>query len=164
MFVAGFLALVMGLSVLSVIVIRKIRRDMQREKLMRENVVIEIPDLDIKAPVLEGTDNETLSIAAGHFTKTGNAGLGNYCIAGHSSTIYKEYFNNLKDVEVGMLINLYDINKTCYVYIIAESFIVNPNETWVLGEFNDNRVTLITCTDDGTQRQVVIAKLRGSGL
>ena len=118
----------MGLSVLSVMAYRKVSRDLCREKLMRENTVIEIPDLKIKAPVLEGTDNDILSIAVGHFIGTGDIGTGNYCIAGHSSTIYKEYFNNLKNVELGMKINLYNINKTCYAYTVTESFIVEPEK------------------------------------
>lgn len=149
----------MGLGVLSVMSYRKISRDLYREKLMRENTVIEIPDLKIKAPVLEGTDNDILSKAVGHFIGTGDTGTGNYCIAGHSSTIYKEYFNNLKNVELGMNINFYDKNKICYVYTVTESFIVEPDEVWVLNDFGDNRITLITCTDDGTQRQIVVGKL-----
>ncbi len=159
-FIAGLLAVVMGLSVLSVMVFRKINRDRERKKLMQENPVIEIPDLKIKAPVLEGTSNDVLAKATGHFIGTGSVGSGNYCIAGHSSTIYKEYFNNLKNIENGMEINLYSINKVCYVYTVTESFIVEPNETWILDDFNDNRITLVTCTDDGTQRQIVVGKLK----
>ncbi len=45
------------------------------------------------------------------------------------------------------------------IYRVTENFIVNPDEVWVLKDFGDNRVTLITCTDDGTQRQVVVGKL-----
>lgn len=44
------------------------------------------------------------------------------------------------------------------IYRVTENFIVNPDEVWVLKDFGDNRVTLITCTDDGTQRQVVVGK------
>lgn len=45
------------------------------------------------------------------------------------------------------------------IYRVTENFIVNPDEVWVLKDFGDNRVTLITCTDDDTQRQVVVGKL-----
>ena len=127
---------------------------------MQDNPVVEITELKIKAPILEGTDNEVLSRAAGHFTGTGNFGTGNYCIAGHSSTIYKEYFNNLKNIEAGMTITLYDKDKKSYKYTVSESYIVEPNETWVLDDFGDNRITIITCTDDGTQRQIVVGILK----
>ncbi|MDE7121809.1 MAG: sortase, partial [Oscillospiraceae bacterium] len=75
---------------------------------------------------------------------------------GHSSTIYKEYFNNLKNIELGMEISLYDKEKKCYTYTVTENFIVEPNETWILDDFEDDRITIVTCTDDGTQRQVVV--------
>ena len=159
MFVAGLLALVTGLSVLAVFVCRRISRDIRRERLMQEHVALEIPDLHIKAPVLEGTDNEVLSQAAGHFPGTGRLGSGNYCIAGHSSTIYKEYFNNLKNAEVGMEIDLCDAGQKHYTYKVAEMFIVEPNEVWILDDFDDDRVTIVTCTDDGTKRRIVVGML-----
>ena len=58
-----------------------------------------------------------------------------------------------------MIITLYDKEKHKYSYSVTENYIVEPNETWVLDDFCDNRITLITCTDDGTQRQVVIGRL-----
>lgn len=156
LFIAGLIAIVIGLSVLGFYGVRKICREIQRQELFRENVVIEIAEISVKAPVLEGTDNEILSRATGHFPGTGEVGSGNYCIAGHSSTIYKEYFNNLKQIRTGMEISLYDKEKHCYIYTVSESFIVEPNETWILQDFGDDRITLVTCTDDGTQRLVVV--------
>ena len=158
LFCIGLIAIVLGLSVLGFLGIRKLHREYQKQKLMRENPVVEIADLRIKAPILEGTDNDTLSKAAGHFIGTGELGKGNYCIAGHSSTLYKEYFNNLKNIEIGMKITLYDIKKDSYEYTVKETFIVEPSETWILNDFGDDRVTIITCTDDGTQRLVVIGE------
>lgn len=159
MFIAGLTAMAIGMSILGFFGVRRIVRDVQRQKLMRENVAIEIPELKIKAPVLEGTDQEVLSKAAGHFPETGALGSGNYCIAGHSSVIYKEYFNNLKNVSEGMEICLIDRGEARYTYTVTESFIVEPNETWVLGDFGDDRVTLVTCTDDGTQRRIIVGLL-----
>ena len=160
LFITGLIAIATGLSILGFFGIRKIYREYQKQKLMRDNPVVEIADLKIKAPILEGTDNDVLSKAAGHFLGTGNFGEGNYCIAGHSSTLYKEYFNNLKDVELGITIKLYDKDKKTYLYTVTENFIVEPNKTWVLDDFGDNRITIITCTDDGAQRQVVVGVLK----
>ncbi len=120
--------------------------------MISENPVVEIAELHIKAPVLEGTDNKTLSKAAGNFAGRGDFGKGNYCIVGHSSTIYKEYFNNLKNAELGMTIALCDKAKNIYVYTVTDSFIVEPDETWVLGDFGDNRITIITCSYDDMKR------------
>ena len=159
LFITGLIAISVGVSILGFFGVRKIYREYRKYKLMRDNPVVEIADLKIKAPVLEGTDNDILSKAAGHFPDTGDFGKGNYCIAAHSSTLYKEYFNNLKKIKNGMKITLYNKEKQSFVYTVNEHFIVDPDETWVLGDFNDNRITLITCTDDGTQRQVVVGKI-----
>lgn len=107
---------------------------------------------------MEGIDNEVLSVAAGHFPETGEVGSGNYCIAGHSSTIYACIFNNLDKIEIGMNMYLYNNNenKTCYTYEVTENFIVDPEDIWILGDFKDDRITIVTCTDDGSQRQVVV--------
>lgn len=158
MFISGLIAIVIGLSILSVFAYRKISRELKLQRLMKENIVIEITDLDLKVPVLEGTSQEILSQAAGHFTDTGSVGSGNFCVAGHSSVIYKEFFNHLKNAELGMEINLYDKSKRCYTYYVTDCFIVDPDETWILEDFGDDRVTIVTCTDDGTQRQIVVGK------
>ena len=55
-----------------------------------------------------------------------------------------------------MKIRLYDKDKKMYSYTVRESFIVDPDEIGVLKDFGDVRITIITCTDDGTQRQVVV--------
>ncbi|MBQ6042265.1 MAG: class D sortase [Oscillospiraceae bacterium] len=155
LFLTGSAAIMAGCSIMLFYDGRKLYRMHQKQMLMRENPVVEIADLNIKAPVLEGTDQQTIAKAVGHFTGTGDFGSGNYCIAGHSSTIYKEYFNKLKDIENGMTITLYDTQKKHYDYTVSDSFVVEPDETWVLDDTGDNRITLITCTDDGTQRLVV---------
>ena len=158
-FVSGMTALIVGFGILSFFGIRKIYREVHKHKLMKENMVVEIAELGIKAPVLEGTEQSVLSEGAGHFKDTGDFGKGNFCIAAHSSTIYKEYFNSLKNVEKGMEILLYDKEKNTAAYKVSDFFIVEPSETWVLDDFGDDRITLITCTDDGSQRLVVVGLL-----
>lgn len=157
LFITGIIAILAGMSVLGFYGVRKIYREIQKQKLLRENPVVEITELDIKAPVLEGTEQSVLAKAAGHFEGTGDFGKGNYCIAAHSSTIYKEYFNNLKKIKQGMKVELYDKNKKCYTYIVKEVMTVEPSETWILSDFGDDRLTLVTCTDDGSQRVVVVS-------
>ncbi|MBQ5336954.1 MAG: class D sortase [Oscillospiraceae bacterium] len=160
LFITGLIAFLTGAVILGFFGIRKICREIHRQKLLNENPVIEIADLHIKAPVLEGTENEVLAEGTGHFTGTGDFGSGNYCIAGHSSTIYKEYFNGLKNADKGMDITLYDLSRKEYVYTVSEKYIVDPGETWVLDDFGDDRITLVTCTDDGSRRQIIVGLLK----
>ena len=82
LFIAGIIMTLIGVSVLAVFGWKRITREIEKQKLLKECVVFEIPQLDIKAPVMDGTDHEVLSKAAGHFSNKGAVGSGNYCITG----------------------------------------------------------------------------------
>lgn len=157
LFTIGLILIISGMFVLSIFGWKRISREIQKQKLLEECIVFEVPTLNIKTPVMEGTEHDVLSVGAGHFLNTGEVGSGNYCIAGHNSTIYAEVFNDLKNIEIGMEMYLIDNNekRTRYTYKVTDSFIVEPEETWILDDFGDNRITVVTCTDDGEQRQVV---------
>ena len=156
----GGVLLVGGVFILSIFSYQKISRELYLKKLLKENIVFDIPSLNLKVPILEGTDNNTLSVAAGHFEGRGSLGQGNYCIAGHNSTIYAEIFNDLDQIQIGAEMFLFDVDKIQYTYVVTEYKIVDPHEITVLDDYGDDRLTVISCTDDGEYRQVVIGKLR----
>ena len=162
MFIIGSIMIVLGVGVLSFYGYRKISRELYLRKLLNDNINFEIPRLNVKVPVLEGTDNKALQVSAGHFEGTGALGKDNYCIAGHNSTIYAEIFNDLDQIEIGDEMYLVDTDekRTRYCYIVTEYKIVQPSDTWVLNDYGDNRLTVISCTDDGTMRQVVVGILK----
>jgi len=95
MFIIGIMMIVCSIGILGFYAYRKISRELYLRRLLNENINFEIPRLNIKVPVLEGTDSKALQVSAGHFEGTGALGEGNYCIAGHNSTIYAEIFNDL---------------------------------------------------------------------
>lgn len=154
----GIALTVCGVLTLSVFAYKKISREIYLRNLLEENVILEIPSLNIKVPVLEGTDNKSLAVAAGHFQGTGEVGKGNYCLAGHNSTIYAEIFNDLDNIQIGDTILLIDndSNRTTYTYIVTEYRIVSPQSTEILNDYGDDRITIVSCTDDGKNRQVVV--------
>ena len=160
--IIGIIMIICGISILSLFAYRKISRELYLRKLLDNNINFEIPRLNIRVPVLEGTDNKALQVSAGHFEGTGALGKGNYCIAGHNSTIYAEIFNDLDQIQIGdeMYLVDNDANRTRYLYIVTEYKTVEPNQTDVLDDYGDNRLTVISCTDDGTQRQVVVGILK----
>lgn len=162
MFGVGLVAFAVGLALLTYFGYNKISREIRLKHLLENNVVFEIPSLNIKVPVLEETDKETLSVAAGHFEGTGSVGKGNYCIAGHNSTIYAEIFNDLDKIQVGDEMYLIDTDdrRTRYTYVVTEYNIVSPQSTEVLNDYGVNRLTVISCTDDGEYRQVVTGILK----
>lgn len=141
---------------------KKISREIYLQKLLNNNINFEVPRLEIRVPVLEGTSSHELQVSAGHFKDLGSLGGGNYCICGHNSTIYAEIFNDLEKINIGDEMHLIDIDekRTHYEYVVTEFSTVEPDETWVLKDFGDNRLTVITCTNDGKRRQVVIGILK----
>ena len=160
--IIGIIMIVCSIGILSFYGYRKISRELYLRKLLDDNINFEIPRLNIRVPVLEGTDSKALQVSAGHFEGTGNPGKGNYCIAGHNSTIYAEIFNDLDQIKIGdeMYLIDNDENLTKYLYIVTEYKIIEPKQVEVLNDYGDNRLTVISCTDDGTQRQVVVGILK----
>ncbi len=160
--VIGIIMIVLGFCVLSFYGYRKVSRELYLRKLLNNNINFEITSLGIKVPVLEGTGSKQLQVSAGHFEGTGELGKGNYCICGHNSTVYAEIFNDLDKIKIGDEMYLVDIDdkRTKYMYVVTEYKTVEPNETWVLNDFGDNRLTVISCTDDDKQRQVVVRILK----
>ena len=157
----GILLLICGVLILSLFAYRKISREVYLKRLLNDNINFEIPSLQIKVPVLEGTDSKALQVSAGHFEGTGSPGHGNYCIAGHNSTIYAEIFNDLDRIQIGDEMYLIDNDekRTRYTYVVAEYHVVAPQSVEVLDDYGDDRLTVISCTDDGKQRQVVVGIL-----
>ena len=160
--ISGTIMIILGISILSVFGYKKISREIYLRKLLKENIIFEIPNLNIRIPVLEGTDNKKLAVSAGHFPDTGSPGKGNYCIAGHNSTIYAEVFNELDRIQKGDEMYLIDADSehTKYTYIVTDYIIVEPSSVEVLKDYGDNRITVISCTDDGKYRQVVTGMLK----
>lgn len=160
-FIIGIIMIVLSIGILSFYGYRKISRELYLRKMLKENINFEIPSLEIKVPVLEGTGSKQLQVSAGHFEGTGELGKGNYCICGHNSTVYAEIFNDLDNIKNGdeMYLIDNDENRTRYKYIVTEYKTVEPNDTWVLNDYGDDRLTVISCTDDGKQRQVVVGTL-----
>jgi sortase A len=160
--IIGIIMITFGVSVLSVFAYKKISRELYMRKLLKENIVFEVPSINIRVPVQEGTDSKTLQVSAGHFEGTGSLGYGNYCIAGHNSTIYAEVFNDIDQIQIGDEMYLIDTDehRTRYTYVVTEYNIVDPHAVEVLNDYGDDRLTVISCTDDGEYRQVIVGILK----
>ena len=102
---------------------------------------IEIPRLDISTMLRQGTDDETLSRAAGHVPWTALPGEeGNVGIAAHRDS----YFRNLRNVREGDLIRVTTPGGT-YEYKVESTKIVMPTDVEVLDPTPQRSVTLVTC-------------------
>jgi sortase A len=108
--------------------------------------IIFIPKIDVNVALSEGVDENTLKYAVGHFAGTPMPGdKGNFCVAGHRSYTYNEYFNRLDELGIGDKIIV--ITKAGeFEYHVYESKVVKPEEISVLDNTESAEITLVTCT------------------
>ena len=125
--------------------------------LSKEGVIgiIEIPDLNIKYPIFEGTGNTQLNEGIGHMTETaGLCGKGNCVLAGHNGSRRGVYFTYLSNIEAGTRVKLTNKKRETHEYMAQEMRVVSPYDEWVTEESDDEILTLFTCASHGTRRFV----------
>jgi sortase A len=120
--------------------------------------LIEIPNINVSAAILEGTDDSALKYAVGHYPGLGEIGQpGNYVLLGHRNYIYGHFFRNLDRLNVGDKVNI-TVGDKIYTYEVYESFIVKPEEVWVLEQTEESIITMISCTPMGTYTDRLIVR------
>jgi sortase A len=103
--------------------------------------LLEIPRIGMSEAFAEGDDDATLDKAIGHLADTPLPWeTGNTAFAGHRD----QHFRPLKNVRAGDDIRLVTPRGT-FDYLVSETFIVTPEDLWVLAPTNGRELTLITC-------------------
>ena len=126
--------------------------------------IITIPKIDITYPVLSETSDELLSISVNRYwpkpDKLKPNEVGNYCIVGHNYRNGK-MFGRLNELVNGDIVVLEDMTGRKVQYAVYNTYIVNPDDTSCTSQLANGKpltrreITLITCTNYGTQRLVV---------
>jgi LPXTG-site transpeptidase (sortase) family protein len=102
---------------------------------------LEIPRIGISVMVLQGMEENTLLVGAGHVPGTPPPGAqGNVVIAAHRDT----FFRKLEGVRPGDSIEVATVDRT-YEYVVDSTEIVNPEDTQVMESRARPELTLITC-------------------
>lgn len=102
---------------------------------------IEVPRLGVSAIVRVGDDAETLRLAVGYLPGTALPGEpGNIGLAGHRDT----FFRRLGDIEPDDEIRLVTPEGT-FIYRVERTFVVDPDDVWVLDPTVEQALTLVTC-------------------
>jgi len=102
---------------------------------------LDVLERKISVVVVEGVDEETLAIAAGHVPGTSLPGSnGNVVIAAHRDTFFRE----LRNIHPGNTIQLSTPRGT-FAYTVTNTEIVKPSETRVLESRGHSELTLVTC-------------------
>ena len=102
---------------------------------------LEAPAVNLKATVLEGSDDRTLRRAAGHIEDTPlPGGPGNIGIAGHRDTT----FYPLRKLKAGDRLTLTTASHV-FEYEVRDTWVVEPDDVQVLDPTTAPAITLVTC-------------------
>lgn len=117
--------------------------------------ILEIPKLNIKAPVKEGTTQSILKYSVGHFSNSSNWN-GNIALASHNRGDYvAHYFSNIHELVVGDEI----IYKTKFGerrYEVLENKKIDSRDWSVISQTTQNKVTLITCVKNEPESRLCV--------
>ncbi|HEV8209923.1 MAG TPA: class D sortase [Vicinamibacterales bacterium] len=102
---------------------------------------LEAPSVKLSTTVLEGSDDGTLSRGSGHIEDTPFPGQpGNVGIAGHRDTTFRA----LRNIHVGDALEFKTADRL-YRYRISKTWIVGPDDVYVLDPTPEPALTLVTC-------------------
>lgn len=107
---------------------------------------IEIPSINLKASISEGTSKEIMDEFVGHFEETSKRN-GNICLAAHNRGYKVNYFQDLKKLKEGDEI-IYKYKEFEKRYVVKTLKIINDTDWSLLENTEDNRITLITCVEN----------------
>lgn len=115
--------------------------------------IVDIPELEIKYPVFEGTGAVQLNEGIGHMEGTAPlCGTGNCVLAGHNGSRRGMFFTNLGSAKAGTEVKITTKAGATHCYTVEEMRVVNPYDGWVTEESDTELLTLFTCAEHGTRR------------
>jgi len=122
---------------------------------------IQIPSINIDAPVVQGDGWEQLKKGVGQNVGSANPGqTGNIILSAHND-VYGELFRYLDKLAPGDQVVLYTQQRQ-YVYVVDRTAVVEPTAVEVMASTGSPTVTLISCYPYlvDKQRIVVFARLQ----
>ena len=129
----------------------KVNEDLTKENSNEElkktvNWQIEIPKINLKATIAEGTTKGIMDEFVGHFEETAKD-KGNVGLAAHNRGYKVNYFHDLKKLEEGdEIIYIYGTVKRRYLVKVHE--IIKDTDWSLLENTEENKITLITCVEN----------------
>ena len=130
------------------------------ENLQEQIWQIEIPSINLSAPIAQGTTQEVMYEYVGHFENTmfwkGNIGL-----AAHNGGFPINYFEKIKDLKTGDKI----IYKTPYgtrTYEVSLYTIIEETDWSYLQKTEENKITLITCVRNRPNKRLCVQAVEKS--
>ncbi len=124
-----------------------------------QGIRIQIPAIDVDAPIVMGDGWEQLKKGVGQHPGTANPGQpGNMVLSAHND-IYGEIFRDLDQLQPGDVILIHTHNRV-YTYVVTEIHIVEPTDVQWMAPTPDPTVTLISCYPYLVDNQRIIVRGR----
>ena len=122
----------------------------EQENIIKQNYKtnwrIEIPKIGLVAPIKDGTTQDVLASAVGHFPES-NTYRGNVALAGHNRGYNCNFFENIKKLKTGDKI-IYYTDRGRREYKVVLNKIIHQTDWTYIEDTSDNRITLITCVEN----------------
>jgi len=123
--------------------------------------ILNIPKIDLKVIIKEGTDMKALRHSVGHFKDTPMPWEnGNSAIAGHRQYTYGEFFNRVDEIEIGDLIEIQTLHGKINYKVIKKE-VIEATQMEVLDNTDEDCLTIITCVKGGQKRVALLAEKTG---
>lgn len=107
---------------------------------------LKIQKINLEAKINEGTTKEVMDEYIGHFEETPKE-LGNVGLAAHNRGYKKNYFENLKKLQIGDEITYIYKGKEKN-YKVSKISIIKDTDWSMLENTEENELTLITCVEN----------------
>ena len=107
---------------------------------------LEIPSINLKAEIKEGTTKEVMDDYIGHFEETSKEN-GTVGLAAHNRGYKNNYFARLKELKEGDVI-YYNYKGNLIKYRIFNLEIIKDTDWSKLQKSEENKITLITCVEN----------------
>ena len=122
--------------------------DIMKEKVEKdlEAWYLEIPKINLKANISEGTSKEVMEDYIGHFEETTKEN-GNVGLAAHNRGYKNNYFQRIKELKEGDSI-FYTYNGETKEYLVTKHIIIKDTDWTYLEDTDKNTITLITCVEN----------------
>ena len=121
--------------------------------------IINIPSIGVNYPILNTTTDELLKISPCYFWGPKPNEVGNFCIVGHNYRNSK-FFSKVPTLGIGDIIEITDLTGGTLQSSIYDKYVVDPSDVSCTSQRTngDKEITVITCTNDSSQRVIVKAK------
>ena len=107
---------------------------------------LEIPKINLKANISEGTTKEVMEDYIGHFEETTKEN-GNVGLAAHNRGYKNNYFQKIKELKEGDSI-FYTYKGETKEYLVTKHVIIKDTDWTYLEDTDKNTITLITCVEN----------------